>query len=183
MFAIFEYSKRNFNNTAGGKAAEIEIGNLPVEWSIVPQNDHLLARINDFRLTNNCSSSKNKKSRQEQHFVSFMAARLSPVCNNKRRPVAFRPVLADRFGFSVLKLAAIIILLWNLSSFFFGVDTSGTIALPKIPEAAWLSILGEKRTYNIRDTQSSVVSVQALFNHRQATFQLALMKCHITHCR
>jgi hypothetical protein len=31
MFAIFEYSKRNFNNTAGGKAAEIEIGNLPVE--------------------------------------------------------------------------------------------------------------------------------------------------------
>ena len=88
-------------------------------------------RINDACLMNDCSSSKNKKSRQGQHFVSFLAARLSLVYNNIRRPVAFRPVLADRFGFSVFQPWQIIILLSSLSSFFFGADTSDTIALLK----------------------------------------------------
>jgi hypothetical protein len=67
-----------------------------------------------------------------------MAARLSPVCNNnnnKRRPVAFRPVFADRFGFSVFRLGSQYSTVIQFVKFFFGVDTSGAIALLKFPKA------------------------------------------------
>lgn len=59
-----------------------------------------------------------------------MAARLSPVFNNKRRPVAFRPVLANGLAFqlSILDNYNTVIQFVKL---FFGAGTSDTIALLK----------------------------------------------------
>ena len=49
-----------------------------------------------------------KEGSERLHLASILAARLSPGCT-KRRPAAFRPVLADRFGFSIFYYGGITI--------------------------------------------------------------------------